>query len=497
MNPLSLSPAARQNALARSLYRKLFRECQRIPPNASLVHLNQWVDDTQIKDRDTLRSCLRSSFRRRNNYNPISFSSNNEKINSSEFETTMGAKEGIQRGMEGLKYCLSLDLSQLSEAPTEAHVSPQEFETGRTSNSQGQDSYSLQSPISSDDLLRSVEWLPHVSEMKDTETKDTEIESSQLPIFPLSGPIFPDDQGKRLPLLSQFSDAPVVGMEIPLQIFEPRYRKMYQDLLSSADTSKRRFVVPFPHPYRPGQFAAFGWIYEIVDVKDVADESNGQFQVVCNHTVTQPVKILGITNPEDYDTQLTYLRARADIVHNTEDEDGGNTQEGEENTNSTIRQKIGSADLQPLEELLQQLQNRPLSLSSDNNNRQIDKNLIDRLLMASREGSIWPVAQVWIANLQTEILRLQMKISTRIQVQAKAEQQKSPNNNSTERQVFVTEEMVLLAQEPYKSHLRCMLIEISTLIPWLLQEQSHKAQCHQMCERIRERLVNETEHSFK
>ena len=494
MNPLSLSRAARQNVLARSLYRKLLRECQRLPPNASLVHLDQWVGDTRIEDRDTLCSCLKSSFRLRNkNDDLVSISSNNNQKQNNEKSNNkekIEGKEGIQRAMKGLKYLLTLDLSKLSESETEARVvSQKDDETERISNNEGQDSYSLQSPISSDALMRSVEWLPHVSEMTVTET-----ESAEFPLFPLLGPLFPDDQGKRLPLLSQFSETPVNGMEIPLRIFEPRYRKMYQDLLSSADTSSRKFIVPFPHPHRPGQFAAFGWIYEIVRVKDVADESNGIFQLVCHHIVTKPVKILGIINPEDYDTKSTYLRVRADILG--EDEDKGNT----EDTNSILREKPSSADLQPLEKLLHQLQNQPLSLSSDNNNRQIDKSLIGRLLMASGEGSIWPVVQVWILNLQTEILRLQMKISTRIQVQAKSEQQRSSSNNSNsnddmEWQEFITEDMVSLAQEPYKSHLRCMLIEVSTLIPWLLQGESHKAQCHLMCERIRERLVNETEPS--
>ena len=139
------------------------------------------------------------------------------------------------------------------------------------------------------------------------------------------------------------------------------------------------------------------------------------------------------------------------------------------------------------------MKDRPLSLSSDNNNRQIDKSLIDRLLRAVDEGSIWPVVQVWISNLQREILRLQMKVSTRIQVQAKMEQQNLKTNNNMGWQEFVTEEMVYLAQEPYNEHLRCMLLEVSTLIPWLLQQESHEAQCHQMCKRIRERLMNETE----
>ena len=468
-----MNPRSRQYALARSLYRKLFRECQRISPNISLEYLDQWVGDTQIKDRDTLRSCLRSSFRR---------------IDNSVTTSNNDGKEGIQRAMEGLKLLLSLDLNKLSESETKARI-PLRSEDGTedwTLDDERQHPYSLNSPISSEGLLESVQWLPHVSEMEATKT-----ESSILPMFPLAGPLFPDDQGKRLPLLSQFSDSPVFGMEISLRIFEPRYRKMYQDLLSSTDTS-RRFIVPFPHPYRPGQFASFGWVYEIVSVRDIADESNGRFQLVCNHVVTKPVKIHSIVNPEDYKTHLTYLRARADIL-SYGNEDGSNTQQAEEDSKTDILLKSSSADLKPLAELLQRLQNRPLSLSSDNNNRQIDKSLIDRLLRAVDEGSIWPVVQVWITNLQREILRLQMKVSTGIQVQAKMEQQNSRTNNNIEWQEFVTEEMVYLAQEPYNDHLRCMLLEVSTLIPWLLQQESHKAQCRQMCERIRERLMNKTE----
>jgi hypothetical protein len=32
-------------------------------------------------------------------------------------------------------------------------------------------------------------------------------------------------------------------------------------------------VVPFCHPYQPGQFAKFGLLYQIMPVQDVADET--------------------------------------------------------------------------------------------------------------------------------------------------------------------------------------------------------------------------------
>jgi hypothetical protein len=517
MNPLSLSPAARQNALARSMYRKLFRECQRLPPNASLAHLDQWVEEIQIEDRDTLRSCLKSSFRRPNKNDDLGSisSNNNQNLNTKnpENKEEIEGKGGIQRAMEGLKYLQALDLSKLSESENEARVvSQKDDETERISNNEEQDSYSLHSPISSYNLLRSVEWLPHVSEMTVAETK-----SAEFPLFPLWGPLF-GDEGRTLPPLSGFLETPVHGLETPIRIVEPRYLKMYQDLLSSADPSSRKFIVPFPHPYRPGKFAAFGWMYEIVRAEDefegtvasvlsrdfyprdfhprdfssekepvslFADAWNCISQRVCHHIVTQPVKIHGIINPEDHDTKSTYLRVRADI--HCEDEYNLNTPD----TNSIHREKPRSEDLQPLQKLLQQL------LSSDNNNRQIDKAHIGRLLKASGEGSIWRVVQVYILNLKAEIIQLQMKIATRIEVLAKSQQQRSSstnsnNNDDMEWKKFITNDMVPFAQGPYKSHLRSMLIEVSTLIPWLLQEESHKARCHLMCERIRERSVNDS-----
>ena len=487
IKPLPLSASARQTALARSLYRKLYRECQRIPPNASLVHLDQWIGDTQIKDKETLRSCLRSTFRPSGDNTHLTFSNKEQKYRASIVNgENAGEKEGIQRALDGLKYLLTLDLTELSEPQTDAN------KTGTTTfiNNKIQRSfYSLDPPIRSESMLGSVEWLPPVSEMNEIPSDCVE-----LPIFPLSGPLFADDEGQKLPLISQFSETLIVGSECSLKIFEPRYRKMYQDLLSSADTSARRFIVPFPHPYQQRSFASYGWIYEIVRVRDVADDTNGKYQLLCNHKVTQPVKILGFANPEDYETQSHYLRCFAKVLPEGALDPKNDTNEEPQEYLDT-QESQNSEDLRSLEELLRQLENKPLSLSSDNTNRQIDECLIPRLQMALGEGSIWSVAQVWILNMQTEILQLQLKISTRIQLQAKLAQELSPTKNNTANwQEFVTDEMVALAQEPYKNHLKSMLIEVSTLIPWLLQEDSHKARCDQMCERIRERLVvDETE----
>ena len=57
-------------------------------------------------------------------------------------------------------------------------------------------------------------------------------------------------------------------------------------------------------------------------------------------------------------------------------------------------------------------------------------------------------------------------------------------------QNYVTVEMVQEAQRPYAEQLRCMLLEVATVIPWLLQApSSHKEQCVKLTERLRTRFV--------
>jgi len=252
---------------------------------------------------------------------------------------------------------------------------------------------------------------------------------------------------------------------------------LYRDLLhNNNDTHKREFIVPFPHPFEDGRFAAFGSIFEIKTVRDVADESNGQFQLLCNHLVTKPVQILEITNPLEFvRPHQTYLRARAKILDN------------DSSLYSLALKDDLRDDLRPLEELVLTLKERlpALSLTSDNHNsRPIDKLLLDRLLLEAREGHVWTVAHVWLATLQAEILELQMKIASETDIQAQQQQQEEDDEEDDD----AAFRSMRRAQEPYRDHLRCLLIEVSTLTPWLLQEKSHKAQCQLMCQRIRERL---------
>jgi hypothetical protein len=253
---------------------------------------------------------------------------------------------------------------------------------------------------------------------------------------------------------------------------------MYNDLLTSYTSPKspiarKAFIVLFLHPYRSGQYASFGWLYEIMQVQDVADETNGRFQLVCNHLVTKPVKIISILNPVAYDTQSTHLRAKAQVL----DQDFGEKDVTNSNQHS----------LDPLEKLLRDLQQQ--STSPFSSFTAVDKTLVDRLLMAMAEGSLWSITQVWILNLQMRILELQARIADKIQKQAtQALRQQNPRDIAEKTASSnVIKEMVLRAQEPpYKEELESKLIEVSMLAPLMLQDSCQKVQCKRLCQRIHE-----------
>lgn len=445
----------KQQRLVRSLYRRLWRETLQIPPQVSLLHLDlstvlpsEKDDANGVEDRYTLQAAIQTAFRC-----PV----------ASTQQPQSDIKDRIQRAMEGMRILYSLDMSSL---PTKRS----------STDDDDDDDIPLESTnvlklvgVNPQEWLQEVEWLEPLPELSETsggyDTRSNDESLVELPVFSLSGPLFPTTDGRqRLPLLSQFSDIPVSGMEIPLKIFEPRYRGMYNDIFSTtsnAGTIRRCFVVPFCHPYQSGQFAKYGWLYEIMQVQDVADQTNGRFHLVCNHLVTKPVQIDSIVNPHDFATRKTYLRARAQVL--------------EEEKSSTTSTTV----LKPLDDLLRRLK----ETHADNSEKTI---LVGRLLLALAEGSIWPVVQIWILNLQMKILDLQVKISNKIQIQAT--QALRTQQLTAEMQGSVTEDMILLAQEPHKEELESMLMEISTLVPLLLQDSTQEKQCQRICERIQERL---------
>uniref|UniRef100_A0A7S1G103 Lon N-terminal domain-containing protein n=2 Tax=Corethron hystrix TaxID=216773 RepID=A0A7S1G103_9STRA len=122
---------------------------------------------------------------------------------------------------------------------------------------------------------------------------DSYSKSEIIPLFPLSGMVY-------TPYTSHV-----------LNIFEPRYRAMYSDILLNGT---RRFVVTMSHPEKPGCFASTGVIFYLKDLKEVSQQTEDQIKYICEHEVIGRVEMTKVLNPAVWGTRDTYLKVEGKIL---------------------------------------------------------------------------------------------------------------------------------------------------------------------------------------
>lgn len=145
--------------------------------------------------------------------------------------------------------------------------------------------------------IDSVSWLPSVVGAKgDTVTGSIRKGAEVIPLFPLGGLVYTPNS------------------EHVLNIFEPRYRQMYTDILMNGS---KRFVVTMSHPTEQGRFAKTGVLFELEDLKEVSEQTADQIKYICNHRVTGRVHLDRILNPEAWESRETYLKAEGVIIDDT------------------------------------------------------------------------------------------------------------------------------------------------------------------------------------
>jgi hypothetical protein len=421
---------SKQARLARALYRGISRWNQKLAPNASLHQFHRQLAGFRIENPATLQQALRVAFRQQ--------------------QQDGDPKLQIRQAMEGLKFVNEINLDKLEEAPKESK------ESSTTTSTKQQASIITTTSSSSvtgvQHLLDAVNWLPSISHFSDIPVEPM----IHLPLFPLSGPVLPEQQQQGindiiLPLFTPMSDIPVPGMEITLKIFEPRYRDLYHDAIAS---KRKRFVVPFAHPTLPGVYASHGLLYEITRIEDVADQTNGQVQLLCHHLVTKTVRIDKIVNPSAWTTfpPTTYLRIQGQVLI-------------EEETVDHIHQ------MAELQAVLKNWKARPM--------------IVDRLLSSLGEG-IWPLVNIWINHWQMELLQMQVGISAEVKV--RLESSDDDGGDSKEQQQEKADQIIANVQAPHRERLVSLQTELATLVPRLLQLDS-KAQCEFMCGIFRKEQV--------
>lgn len=170
----------------------------------------------------------------------------------------------------------------------------------------------------------SVSWLPTVAgggSVVGAGGKAGE-DAELLPLFPLGGIVYTPNS------------------EHVLNIFEPRYRQMYTDILMNGS---KRFVVSMSHPTETGSFAQMGVLFELEELKEVSEQTGDQIKYICNHKVTGRVKIHRILNPEDWESRDTYLRVEGTISDDSGRDDAEAAEEEEEKKDESISNDVYGA----------------------------------------------------------------------------------------------------------------------------------------------------------
>ncbi|KAL7538555.1 hypothetical protein ACHAXR_009543 [Thalassiosira sp. AJA248-18] len=190
--------------------------------------------------------------------------------------------------------------------------------------------------------IDSVSWLPSVfdsspsrSVFDSATSSDNEDEeqgvTETLPLFPLGGIVYTPNS------------------EHILNIFEPRYRQMYNDILMNGS---KRFCVSMCHPSEEGRFAQVGVLFSLEELKEVSEMTADQVKYICNHRVTGRVKLHKVLNPEAWDSRETYLKVKGTIIDDTgflsesDDEDGdGEGDDMDENISKKLVSMVKKAAL--------------------------------------------------------------------------------------------------------------------------------------------------------
>lgn len=135
--------------------------------------------------------------------------------------------------------------------------------------------------------------------------------------YSLENELAPTEGALTLPCFPLGSTAYVPDTEQVLNIFEPRYRQMYSDILLSGG---RRFVVPHVTQDETGgvRLAEVGVVFYLADLREVSEQTNDQVKYVCSHKVIGRVRLKRVLNPRAFADRSTYLRVECEDLADTD-----------------------------------------------------------------------------------------------------------------------------------------------------------------------------------
>ncbi|CAE7571726.1 unnamed protein product [Symbiodinium sp. CCMP2592] len=213
------------------------------------------------------------------------------------------------------------------------------------------------------EVKEEIRWLDPLDEKAEEITPAED--ATVLPVFPLGGPFMPYTKQS-------------------LQIFEPRYRQLYDNILLSGS---RRFVVCPVDPRSEDslRLGEVGVVFYLDDLKDLSEQTQDRVKYVCEHSVIGRVKLKRVLNPADWFSRSTYLRAETDPVEDTDTD----------------------VDSSLLEQEVMQLMRDLVPLYGELGQPTYDVSLLERRNSSrAEEGGLWSLGEVWVqllgAQLQTK-----------------------------------------------------------------------------------------------
>jgi len=152
--------------------------------------------------------------------------------------------------------------------------------------------------------ISSVNWVTVDASGPDVEPTEEE-GTSVMPLFPLGAAYLPHT-------------TPV------LNIFEPRYRAMYNDILFNG---ARRFMVTNVEP-ETGALAEVGVVFYLDELKEVSEQTQDRVKYIGQHRVINRVRLRRVLNPSVVATRDTYLKAEVEVLSDSDQQEEGKPDEG-------------------------------------------------------------------------------------------------------------------------------------------------------------------------
>lgn len=239
-----------------------------------------------------------------------------------------------------------------------------------------------------------------------------------------------------------------------LNIFEPRYRQMYSDILFSGG---RRFIVPPIQQQAPGEIklAEVGVVFYLDDLQEVSEQTGDQVKYVCSHSVIGRVRLKKVLNPRAFADRSTYLRVECeDLIDSDLDVDHS---EAEGRLESLVRSVQESQDKAGTS-LRPQWQN----LAGMN---------------ATRGAGFWGMVTNWqeylLQRAQIRKSQYEKDLQEKIVTYLKEAKSKVPAQISIDELPESLQREVLQMQEQYKEDISPLLQAHSESVQVLVQAESH------------------------